>query len=98
MKVGGSIQGTVISITEDGDAVTDIAVDRLDGVPTDNRVSIHCDGHVTSRIFPADHQQPEMTFLAIQGESGFLELLLVGDSASAFLGFRSGSEVTIKWS
>ena len=87
--MGGSIQGTVISITEDGDAVTDIAVARLDGVPTDDRVSIHCDGHVTSRIFPADHQQPEMTFLAIQGESGFLELLLVGDSASAFLGFEA---------
>ena len=77
--MGGSIQGTVISITEDGDAVTDIAIDKLEGVPNDDRVSIYCDGHVTSRIFPAEHQQPEMTFLAIQGESGFLELLLEGD-------------------
>lgn len=95
--MGGSIQGTVVSITDAGDAVTDISVDRLQGIPTDDRVSILCDGHVTSRIFPADHQQPEMTFLAIQGDSGFLELLLVGDSASAFLGIRSGSEVTVKW-
>ena len=56
-----------------------------------------CDGHVTSRIFPADHQQAEMTFLVVQGESGFLELLLVGDSASAFLGFKPGSVVALKW-
>ena len=93
----GSLKGTVVTITDAGDAVTDISIDQLDGVPTDDRVSITCDGHVTSQIFPSDHNQPEMTFLAVQGESGFLELLLVGDNASAFLGFRSGSKVAIKW-
>ena len=91
------IQGTVVAISNGGDAVTDIANGQLDGVPMDDQVSIHCEGHVTSRIFPAEHGQPEMTFLAVQGKSGFLELTLVGDSVQAFLGIRPGSEVTIKW-
>ncbi len=95
--LAGSIKGKVVSITESGDAITDISVDQLDGVPHDDRVSISCDGHVTSRIFPVDHEQPEMTFLAVHGPSGFLELLLVGDSASAFLGIAPGSDVVVKW-
>ena len=95
--LGGSLKGIVVSITDAGDAVTDISIDQLAAVPTDDRVSIMRDGHVTSRIFPADHQQAEMTFLVVQGESGFLELLLVGDSASAFLGFKPGSVVALKW-
>jgi S-adenosylmethionine hydrolase len=95
--LAGKIQGKVVSISDRGDAITDIAVDRLHGIPTDESVSIHCEGHATSCIFPADHDQPEMTFLAVQGTSGFLELSLVGDSVKAFLGIGPGSQVMIKW-
>ncbi len=95
--MGGKIQGKVTSVSANGNAVTDIAVERLAGVPTDDQVSIHCDGHVTSCIFPARHEQPEMTFLALLGESGYLELTLVGDSVSTFLGIRPGCDVTLRW-
>ncbi len=86
-----------MSISEQGDAITDIAVESLQGVPLDESVSIHCEGHVTSCIFPAEHDQPAMTFLALQGTSGYLELTLVGDSVQAFLGIRPGSDVMLKW-
>jgi hypothetical protein len=84
-------------VTEAGDLVTDITLDALSAAPRDERTSIRCEGHVTSGIFPADHDQPEMTFIAVQGSSGFLELCLVGDNASRFLGIRPGSVVTLDW-
>jgi S-adenosylmethionine hydrolase len=95
--LAGKLQGKVVSIGQHGAAITDIAVDRLEGVPVDEQVSIRCEGHVTSCIFPADHDQPEMTFLALRGTSGFLELALVGDSVATFLGIGPGSVVTVKW-
>jgi S-adenosylmethionine hydrolase len=95
--VASKIQGTVVAIDEHGAAITDIAVERLASVPTDDQVSIRCEGHVTSCIFPAEHDQPEMTFLAVRGRSGFLELMLVGDSVASFLGIGPGSSVTLHW-
>jgi hypothetical protein len=91
------LQGTVVSVTPSGDLVTDIQVEQLAGVPTDESVSIRCAGHVTSCLFPPEHQQPELTFLALLAESGKLELTLVGESASAFLGIQPGDEVTVRW-
>lgn len=96
-NLAAKIQGKVTSLNPRGHAVTDIPVESLSAAPTDERVSIHCDGHVTACIFPADHQQPEMTFLALKGESGFLELTLVGDDIAAFLGIRPGCDVTVRW-
>jgi S-adenosylmethionine hydrolase len=97
VEVAGKLRGTVVSVSAGGDLVTDITAAQLEGVPTDESVSIHCDGHVTAGIFPVDHGQPEMTFLARLGESGCLELALVGDDASSFLGIRPGARVLIKW-
>jgi S-adenosylmethionine hydrolase len=87
----------VVSIDEQGAAITDIANERLASVPTDEQVTIRCEGHVTSCIFPAEHHQPDMTFLAVCGRSGFLELMLVGDSVASFLGIGPGSTVTVHW-
>ena len=44
-NLGGSLKGIVVSITDAGDAVTDISIDQLAEVPTDDRVSITCDGY-----------------------------------------------------
>ncbi len=95
--LAGKIQGKVVAISSQGDAVTDISSEQLRNVPTNEQVSIQCEGHVTSCIFPAEHGQPEMTFLARIGESGFLELSLVGDSVNTFLGIHAESPVTVKW-
>jgi S-adenosylmethionine hydrolase len=92
-----TIQGTVVSINEAGDLVTDITAERLRGVPRDERVSIRCDDHETNGIFTTDHNQPESTFLALIGESGYLELAIVGISASAMLGIGVGEKVVITW-
>ena len=95
--MAGKIQGHVVAISESGDAITDVATAKLRDVPTDERVSIACEGHVTSCLFPADHQQPTMMFLAVLATDGYLHLQLVGDSVSAFLGIRPGSLVIIRW-
>ena len=88
------LTGQVTSVAANGDLVTDIQLS--DAVPRDESVSISCEGHVTSGIFPFDHGQPDMTFVAFEGEDGYLRLSLVGDDASRFLGIKTGSAVTIK--
>lgn len=91
------LKGRVVSVTETGDIVTDIPNADLATVPKDDQVRIRCEGHVTAGIFPTDHGQPEMTFVASEGASGFLELSLVGDDASRFLGIQPGADVRIEW-
>ena len=95
--MAGSLDGKVVSISQNGNPVTDISADRLRGVPTDDRVSVTCDDHTTSGIFPLEHGQPEMTQLAMLGESGHLELSIVGERASDFLGIRPGASVVVRW-
>ena len=85
------LKGEVVSVRDAGDLVTDISVAALVAVPRDEQVCIRCG------IFPADHDQPEMTFIAVEGESGFLELALVGDSANRFLGIKLGASVSLEW-
>lgn len=93
----GTIDGKIVRIGETGEAISDIALDQLADVPRDDRVSIHCEGHVTVQIFAADHGQPEMTFIAYLGNSECLELALVGDDIQTFLGIKPGCDVQIKW-
>ncbi len=95
--MAGKLQGEVVSVRESGDIVSSITREQLSNAPTDESVTIKCDGHKTVGIFPADHNEPEMTFLAILGSDGHLELVLVGDSAYKFLGIREGAAVTVKW-
>ena len=91
------LAGKIVSVSTAGDAITDIAVADLTTIPHDDRVRIHCEGHMTAGIFPPDHSEPEMTFLAVAGASGFLELTLVGDSATKFLGIQPGHAVSLTW-
>lgn len=41
--------------------------------------------------------QPEMTLIALFGSNDRLELAIVGDSAAAMLGVRSGAPVSVEW-
>lgn len=94
---GGKIEGEVISITPVGNLVTSITADQLSSAPRDERVQVQCDEHETFGIFPADHQQPAFTFLAVLSETGPLELVIVGESARDMLGIRAGAKVLVKW-
>jgi S-adenosylmethionine hydrolase len=95
--VPGKIEGSVVAYSDDGNLVTDIPHDRLRTVPSPSGVSVVCDEHETVGIFPPDHKEPNFTFLALLGPSGFLELAIVGDSAKAMLGVRLGEKVLVKW-
>ena len=95
--MAGKLAGTVVSIDETGSAVTDITADQLADVPRDEQVQVQCEGHKTICIFPHDHGQDEMTYIACLADSGELKLMLVGDSVRDFLGIRPGSKVVVKW-
>ena len=93
----GNVQGQIVSFTPEGQATTDIAVERLNAAPRDISCTIHCDEHQTAGLFPPTHSEPDMTFLAILGQGGFLELVIVGDSAKLMLGLKVGDKVSVKW-
>ncbi len=95
--MANKLQGKVASVTPAGDAVTDISVAALTEIDNRDEVRITCAEHVTLGVFPEDHQQPEMTFIAVMAANGFLELRLVGDSLNAFLGISVGDDVKLQW-
>ncbi len=91
------IEGQVVSISEQGNLVTDIPCAALAAAPRDSAVSIRCDEHETVGLFTSGHSEPEMSFLALLGDSGCLELTIVGDSAKVMLGIRLGEPVSVQW-
>lgn len=93
----GKIEGAVASISESGNLVTDITAAQLRDVPRNESVSVRCDDHETIGIYALDHKEPPMTLLALVGQSGNLELEIVGDSAKIMLGIRVGEKVVVKW-
>lgn len=95
--MAGKVEGTIVAYSEGGNLVTDIPVTRLAGAPRDTSVSITCDEHQTQGLFTADHKEPDCTLLALLGAGGFLELIIVGDSAKIMLGVKVGEKVVVKW-
>ncbi|MCA9120302.1 MAG: adenosylmethionine-8-amino-7-oxononanoate aminotransferase [Planctomycetaceae bacterium] len=95
--MAGRIEGTVVSISESGNLVTDIAADQLAGVPRGDQVSVRCDEHETLGIFDIGHEQPPFTLIAVLGPSGCLELEIVTDSAKIMLGVAVGEKVEVRW-
>ena len=95
--VPGKVEGTVVAYGPTGNLITDIASDRLKGVPAGDSVKVTCDEHETVGIYPADHPEEPFTLMAILGTGGFLELTIVGESAKAMLGVRLQEKVVVKW-
>jgi S-adenosylmethionine hydrolase len=96
--MGRRIDGTVVSITESGNLVTDIAVGQLENLPPGDGVTVRCDEHETLGIFNGDdHGQPPFTLIAVIGSSGCLELEIVDDSAKIMLGVSIGQKVEVSW-
>ena len=92
-----TIEGTVVSVGEIGNLVTDIPCAALASAPRDASVTIRCDEQETVGLFTSGHQEPDFSFLALLGDSGFLELTIVGDSAQTMLGIRAGERVSVQW-
>lgn len=91
------IEGKVASVSESGDLITDIAVDALAKIPTDDSVRVAVGPHETVCIFPVNHSEPESTLIAVKGASGHLEIGIVGMNMSEMLGIRSGETVRVRW-
>jgi Uncharacterized conserved protein len=92
----GQIEGKIISYSESGNLISDIAHERLRDVPRDSATTT-CDEHQTIGIFPADHPEEPFTFMAILGTSGCLELTIVAESAKEMLGIGIGEKIVVKW-
>ncbi|QDS99672.1 SAM hydroxide adenosyltransferase [Adhaeretor mobilis] len=95
--VANKITGSIQSIDAQGNLVTNISSEQLEGVPRDDSVGVFCDGHETRGIFPANHDQPPMTLIAVIGSSSCIELAIVEDSARIMLGVSPGEAVEVKW-
>lgn len=89
--------GQIVSVTSEGDLVTDLSVSDLGNAPRDESLRVECDGHATNGLFTAAHGQPDMTFVAFENEAHCVQIAIVGGDASGFLGIRPGAEVIIQW-
>ena len=91
------ITGTVTGVDDSGNLITSIAATDLADVPHDHQLSISSDDHETRGLFDAYDSEPPMTLIAVIGDSGHLELVIVGDSAKIMLGISVGTEVAASW-
>lgn len=95
--MANQIEGRIAKIGEAGNLVTDISVDQVSEAPNNDSVQIKFDGHETLGLFPPNHDQPPATMVASLGESGFVEIEIVGISISEMLGIKVDSKVEIVW-
>lgn len=91
------IEGRIASVSAHGNLISDISADQLAEVPHDQSVTVRCDEHETHGIFSSDHGEPQMTLLALVGNSGNLELEIAGDSAQIMLGISLGEKIVVTW-
>ncbi len=91
------ISGVVSSITESGTIVSDIPVEQLSEAPRDDSLRVEFGGHQTVGLYDSNHQEPEMTMVASLGESGYLEVEIVGLNLCEMLGIKVGEPVFVAW-
>jgi S-adenosylmethionine hydrolase len=97
LALSNRIEGRVTEIDASGTLITDIPVDRVAGIPHDESVTIQFGDHQTLGIFPAEHDQPESTMVASMGNSGFLQIEIVGINLAEMLGIKVDESVQVKW-
>ena len=96
--MANKVEGTVASVTSEGGLITDISIESLAAAPRDENVKIVFGGHETFGLYPSDHDLPDANMVAMIGDSGFVEIEIVGVSLSAMLGIRAGESVSVTWS
>ncbi len=95
--MSGNLSGKVVQIDDTGNLVTDILGTSLVDAPRDGSLRVVVDEHETFGLFPTDHSQPAMTLVAMVDNQGPLTIAIVGESASAMLGVRTGAPVQVNW-
>jgi S-adenosylmethionine hydrolase len=96
-QVPNRIEGAVVEVDSFGNLITNITREMLHGVPTNEVVVVRCEEHETQGIYSTYSDQPSMTFMAHVGSTGRLELAIVDENASAMLGVRVGTAVSVTW-
>ena len=97
VKVAKRITGEIVQVDSFGNLITNITREMLADVPSDDSVSISCDGHETRGIFETYAEQPPMTLVTLIGSNDQLEIAIVNDSAKIMLGVDVGTEVEVSW-
>ena len=95
--MSNEIKGQVTSIDDSGRLISDISLEQVADVPRDESTVVKFGDHETVGLFPADHDQPASTMVASLGNSGFVEIEIVGINLSEMLGIKVGEPVTVKW-
>ena len=95
--LSNQIEGVVATCDSDGNLITDIPNDSVAGLVGDENVSVKFGDHETFGVFPTAHGEPDATLVASLGESGCVQIELVGISLSDMLGIKSGVQVVIAW-
>ena len=96
--MAGKITGTVVSISESGDLITDLSREQVaTAIGLGNQVRIECDEHETFGIYAADEQFPAQTLAAILGADDCLRLTITDGDAAGFLGIKVGTPVAVTW-
>ena len=97
MTENEKIDGTVVSIDDDGNLISDIVPAALDAaLSKGEQVRIECDEHETFGIHQSLDDMPELTFAAVLGDGGLM-LAVKGERATDLLGIRVGTKVTVTW-
>ncbi len=95
--LSNQIEGLVASCDSAGNLITDIPNDSVAGIVGDENVSVKFGDHETFGIFATDHGEPDATLVASLGNSGFVQIEIVGISLSDMLGIKPGVQVNIAW-
>ena len=91
-----TIEGSVEKIGESGNLITGISIDAVADLAADDSVKIKFGGHETHGVHPTEHEQPIGTLVASRGQSGYLEIEIVGISIAEMLGIKVGEAVVIQ--
>ncbi len=92
-----TIAGKVTAINAAGDLVTDIRAEAVTELVGRTDVEVRFGDHFTQGIFPRDHLEPANTLIAVVGESGFLEVGIVGVNVHEMLAIPPGQAIQIRW-
>lgn len=95
--LGICVTGTVQSIGAKGQLVTDITNDAISEAGQDDSVTVKFAEHETIGVYPQDHGQPDATLVASRGDSGNLEIEIVGISISEMLCIKTGVPVSVSF-
>ncbi len=89
--------GKVAEISGDGKLITDIEFAYVSEAVGNAEAQVAFGGHETVGLFEASHGQPEATMVASVGDSGRVEIEIVGMDLAGMLGIPVGTQVEVQW-